>query len=105
MLAAACAVGVGCCFAAPIGGRQSAQLPIPALGLTSFALSESRCQVVLSLPPEQVSSSALRSPPRSSPCGTTGGASLLPPLVPSSSGSWLFGTVMKVRGHGGERSS
>ncbi|KAB1283273.1 Chloride channel protein 2 [Camelus dromedarius] len=36
MLAAACAVGVGCCFAAPIGGRQSGQ-PSPALGLASFA--------------------------------------------------------------------
>lgn len=25
MLAAACAVGVGCCFAAPIGGQQAVQ--------------------------------------------------------------------------------
>lgn len=37
MLAAACAVGVGCCFAAPIGGRQSVQPPSPAIGLACFA--------------------------------------------------------------------
>uniref|UniRef100_A0A671FFQ5 Chloride channel protein 2 n=1 Tax=Rhinolophus ferrumequinum TaxID=59479 RepID=A0A671FFQ5_RHIFE len=41
------------------------------------------------------SCSVLRSPPPSSLCATTGGASLLLPSVPSSSGSWRFGTVMK----------
>lgn len=29
MLAAACAVGVGCCFAAPIGGRVTTGPPTP----------------------------------------------------------------------------
>jgi chloride channel 2 len=41
MLAAACAVGVGCCFAAPIGGRQGSKVsvtPNPALGLSSCLL-------------------------------------------------------------------
>lgn len=37
MLAAACAVGVGCCFAAPIGGRQSVEPPSSALGNPSCA--------------------------------------------------------------------
>lgn len=37
MLAAACAVGVGCCFAAPIGGGQCVQAPSPTIGLTYFA--------------------------------------------------------------------
>ncbi|PNJ69211.1 CLCN2 isoform 17, partial [Pongo abelii] len=44
---------------------------------------------------KEASSSASRSPPPSSRCGTTGGASSLPPSVPSSSGSWQSGTGMK----------
>ena len=105
MLAAACAVGVGCCFAAPIGGRWPVQppgCPWPHLLCSShLALSTEarpRPHSVLSLPPTppQAFCSALRSPPPSSQCGTTGGASLLPPSVPSSSGSWRSGTATKV---------
>lgn len=50
----------------------------------------------MSSAPLQGSYSALRSPPPSSLLGTTGGASLRPPSVPSSFGSWQSGTVMKV---------
>lgn len=39
MLAAACAVGVGCCFAAPIGGRQPAEPPSAARGSPPLPLS------------------------------------------------------------------
>uniref|UniRef100_A0A2I3GNH0 Chloride channel protein 2 n=1 Tax=Nomascus leucogenys TaxID=61853 RepID=A0A2I3GNH0_NOMLE len=44
---------------------------------------------------KEASSSASRSPPPSLQYGTTGGASSLPPSVPSSSGSWQSGTGMK----------
>uniref|UniRef100_A0A7N9DBM9 Chloride channel protein 2 n=1 Tax=Macaca fascicularis TaxID=9541 RepID=A0A7N9DBM9_MACFA len=44
---------------------------------------------------KEASSSASRSPPPSLRYGTTGGASSLPPSVPSSSGSWQSGTEMK----------
>lgn len=107
MLAAACAVGVGCCFAAPIGGRRPVQPPalsraLPPLPFSS-ALSPGPGPGLKWRPPgpSQVSCSALRSPPPSSRCGTIGGASLLPPSVPSSSGSWRSGTVMKVGAPGG----
>lgn len=49
MLAAACAVGVGCCFAAPIGGRRSVHpsalsLASPALPLSSRSESLGQSQ-------------------------------------------------------------
>ncbi|XP_064440385.1 chloride channel protein 2 isoform X2 [Mirounga angustirostris] len=95
MLAAACAVGVGCCFAAPIGGRPSAEPYCPARGLPSSAPLIWAWASGGTLVPAQVSCSALRSPLPSLLCETTGGASLPPPSAPSSSGSWQSGTVMK----------
>lgn len=75
--------------------------PSPALGSETIGQAQaSRGALLAHTPPPQVCSSASRSPLPSSLCGTTGGASLPPPSVPSSSGSWQSGTVMKVGGPG-----
>lgn len=77
MLAAACAVGVGSCFAAPVGGEYC-----PAFFNEVFLILSFR----------QVYSSASRSPPRTLRSATTGAASLRRCAAPLSSGCWPFGS-------------